>query len=153
MDIQAYKWNNTNFEFNGDRTLNPYRCILKVQLNGICEIELEHPYDNEKSWTYLENEDIVSVATPWSDKQLFRIYDREKTITGLKVYARHIYFDLVKYNIESNLHIKSKNGKQALKLILKNTPFIAHSNIVDINSCYFFKNNVIESWIKNFIWI
>lgn len=149
MDIQAYKWNNTNFEFNGDRTLNPYSCILKVQLNGICEIELEHSYDNEKSWTYLESEDIVAVATPWSDKQLFRIYDREKTITGLKVYARHIYFDLVKYNIESNLHIKSKNGKQALKLILKNTPFIAHSNIVDINSCYFFKNNVIEGIAGN----
>ncbi len=149
MDIQAYKWNNSNFEFNGDRTLNPYRCILKVQLNGICEIELEHPYDNEKSWTYLESEDVVAVATPWSDKQLFRIYDREKTITGLKVYARHIYFDLVKYNIESNLHIKDKNGKQALKLILKNTPFIAHSNIVDINSCYFFKNNVIEGIAGN----
>lgn len=149
MDIQVYKWNNTNFEFNGDRTLNPYSCILKVQLNGICEIELEHPYDNEKSWTYLESEDIVSVVTPWSDRQLFRIYDREKTITGLKVYARHIYFDLVKYNIESNLHIKGKNGKQALKLILKNTPFIAHSNIVDINSCYFFKNNVIEGIAGN----
>lgn len=149
MDIQAYKWNNTNFEFNGDRTLNPYSCILKVQLNGICEMELEHSYDNEKSWTYLESEDIVAAATPWSDKQLFRIYDREKTITGLKVYARHIYFDLVKYNIESNLHIKSKNGKQALKLILKNTPFIAHSNIVDTNSCYFFKNNVVEGIAGN----
>lgn len=148
-DIQAYKWNNTNFEFNGDRTLNPYSCILKVQLNGICEIELEHPYDKDRSWTYLENEDVVTVSTPWSDKQLFRIYDREKTITGLKVYARHIYFDLVKYNIESNLHIKNRNGKGALKLILQNTPFIAHSNIVDINDCYFFKNNVIEGIAGN----
>lgn len=149
MDIQAYKWNNTNFEFNGDRTLTPNSCELIVQLNGICEIELEHPYDIDKSWTYLETENIVAVPTPWSDKQLFRIYDREKTITGLKVYARHIYFDLVKYNIESNLHIKNKNGKEALKLILKNTPFIAHSNIVDLNSCYFFKNNVIQGIAGN----
>ena len=149
MDIQAYKWNNTNFEFNGDRTLTPNSCELIVQLNGICEIELEHPYDSEKSWTYLETEDVIAAPTPWSDKQLFRIYDREKTITGLKVYARHIYFDLAKYNIESNLHIKSKNGKQALKLILKNTPFIAHSNIVDINDCYFFKNNVLEGIAGN----
>ncbi|MCJ8342910.1 MAG: phage tail protein, partial [Cetobacterium sp.] len=137
------------FEFNGDRTLTPNSCELIVQLNGICEIELEHPYDLEKSWTYLETEDVIAAPTPWSDKQLFRIYDREKTITGLKVYARHIYFDLAKYNIESNLHIKSKNGKKALKLMLKNTPFIAHSNIVDINDCYFFKNNVLEGVAGN----
>ena len=149
MDIQVYNWENTNFEFNGDRTLCPYSCELIVRLNGICEIELEHPYDLDKSWTYLETENIIAAPTPWSDKQLFRIYDFEKTITGLKVYARHIYFDSAKYNIESNLHIKNKNGQEALNLILKNTPFKAYSNITDINDCYFFKNNVIEGIAGN----
>lgn len=149
MDIQVYNWKNTNFEFNGDRTLCPYSCELIVRLNGICEIELEHPYDLDKSWTYLETENVIAAPTPWSDKQLFRIYDFEKTITGLKVYARHIYFDSAKYNIESNLHIKNKNGQEALNLILKNTPFKAYSNITDINDCYFFKNNVIEGIAGN----
>ncbi len=149
MDIQVYNWENTNFEFNGDRTLCPYSCELIVRLNGICEIELEHPYDLDKSWTYLETENVIAAPTPWSDKQLFRIYDFEKTITGLKVYARHIYFDSAKYNIESNLHIKNKNGQEALNLILKNTPFKAYSNITDINDCYFFKNNVIEGIAGN----
>ncbi|WP_338844852.1 phage tail spike protein [Clostridium perfringens] len=149
IDIQVYNWTNTDFEFNGDRTLYPYSCELIVRLNGICEIELEHPYDLDKSWTYLETENIIAAPTPWSDKQLFRIYDFDKTITGLKVYARHIYFDSAKYNIESNLHIKKKNGQEALNLILKNTPFKAHSNISAVNDCYFFKNNVIEGIAGN----
>ena len=33
------------------------------------------------------------VSTPYSDKQLFRIYKREKSDDEVTVYARHIYYD------------------------------------------------------------
>lgn len=142
--IEVYKSNNKDFEMNGDITLDPISAIFKIELNGICEVEIEHHYDSIGRWKYLKEDSVVSGPTPWSSKQLFRIYDTEKTLTGIKAYARHIYFDLVKTNIISNLHIKSKNGQEALEKLLERTPYIAHSNIVTINDCYFFKNNVIQ---------
>ncbi|WP_338630406.1 phage tail spike protein [Clostridium baratii] len=142
--IEVYKSHNKNFEMNGDITLDPISAIFKIELNGICEVEIEHSYDSIGRWKYLKEDAVVSGSTPWSSKQLFRIYDTEKTLTGIKVYARHIFFDLVKYNIISNLHIKNKNGQEALDKILERTPYIPHSNIVDTNDCYFFKNNVIQ---------
>lgn len=142
--VEAYNWDNKNYDMNGDMTMQPSYAILKVEINGICEIEIEHPYDKLGRWKYLIEDAVVAAPTPWSKKQLFRIYDTEKTLTGLKVYARHIYFDLVKSNIESNMHIKNKNGQEALEMILKDTGYTAHSNIVIINNCHFFKDNVIQ---------
>ena len=43
--MQCYKPSNTNFDRNGDIKLQPSSAILKVELNGICEIEVEHSYD------------------------------------------------------------------------------------------------------------
>lgn len=142
--IEVYRSNNKNFEMNGDITLDPISAIFKIELNGICEVEIEHPYDSIGRWKELEEDAVVSGPTPWSSKQLFRIYDTEKTLTGIKAYARHVYFDLVKYNIISNLHIKNKNGQETLDKILERTPYIAHSDIATTNDCYFFKDNVIQ---------
>ncbi|WWU66506.1 phage tail spike protein [Clostridium baratii] len=142
--IEVYNADNKEFEMNGDITLDPISAIFKIELNGICEVEVEHHYDSIGRWKYLKEDAVVSGPTPWSSKQLFRIYDTEKTLTGIKVYARHVFFDLVKYNIISNLHIKNKNGQEALDKILERTPYIPHSDIVDTNDCYFFKNNVIQ---------
>lgn len=142
--IEVYNADNKEFEMNGDITLDPISAIFKIELNGICEVEVEHSYDSIGRWKYLKEDAVVSGPTPWSSKQLFRIYDTEKTLTGIKVYARHVFFDLVKYNIISNLHIKNKNGQEALDKILERTPYIPHSDIVDTKDCYFFKNNVIQ---------
>ena len=49
--MQYYKSSNTNFNKNGDITLQLNTGTLRVELNtGINEIEFEIPYDKQKRW-------------------------------------------------------------------------------------------------------
>ncbi|WP_338658813.1 phage tail spike protein [Paraclostridium sordellii] len=143
--MQCYKNFNTNFDDNGDIKLQPTNAILKIELNGICEIEFTHPYDEEGRWKKIEKLGVVKSKVCYSkNEQLFRIYDIDKGLLGLNVKARHIYFDLVRQNILDKRAIDC-NGQQALEIILSDTKFKAHSNISNISTAYFVKTNVISA--------
>lgn len=142
--IQIYKHENTNFESNGDMTLTPTSSIFKMELNGICEIELEHPYDNLGKWKYIAADNVVAGPTPYSEKQLFRIYETEKTMTGIKAYARHIFFDLID-NVLLDIRPTQKTGEEALNILLQGTGYKGHSNLVDLNTAYYIRKNVVEA--------
>ena len=45
--IEVYSHNNINYSVNGDMTLTPTSLTGKIELNGIGEIILEHPFDEE----------------------------------------------------------------------------------------------------------
>ena len=142
--IQIYKHENTNFEVNGDITLTPTSSIFKMELNGICEIELEHPYDKLGRWKCIVADNVVAGPTPYSEKQLFRIYETEKTMTGIKAYARHIFFDLID-NILLDVRPRQKTGEEALNILLQGTGYTGHSNIVDFNTAYYIRKNIVEA--------
>ncbi|WP_338631357.1 phage tail spike protein [Clostridium baratii] len=142
--VDLYNQENTNFNNNGDITLNPSSAIVTVELNGIYHLNIIHPYDELGRWSYLKNGAVVKVSTP-TGEQLFRIYDTKKGMLGFEAQARHIFFDLVKKNLFTNTHIKSKDGQEALDIILSSTPYIGHSDIVTINDCYFFKENIVSA--------
>ena len=91
--IEVYKSTNTSYQKNGDITLTPLECVFEWGLDGICQIELTHEYDDLGRWEYLVNDNVIAAPTPYSDKQLFRIYKREKSDDEVTVYARHIYYD------------------------------------------------------------
>ena len=59
--IEVYKSTNTNFDFNGDIVLKPSLCDLEVELNGMIEVTLEHPYDKLGRWKYIEEDNIIRV--------------------------------------------------------------------------------------------
>ena len=143
--MECYKAFNTNFAENGDIKLQPTMAVLKVELNGICEIEIEHPYDLQGRWKNIEKLGIIKSKVCYNkNEQLFRIYDINKGMFGLTVKARHIYFDLVNHNILDKRAINC-NGQSALDIILSGTKFKAHSNISTINTAYFIKTNSIEA--------
>ena len=142
--IQIYKHENTDFETNGDMTLIPTSSIFKMELNGICEIELEHPYDKLGRWKCIVADNVVAGPTPYSEKQLFRIYETEKTITGIKAYARHIFFDLID-SILLDVRPTQKTGEEALNILLQGTGYTGHSNLVDLNTAYYIRKNIIEA--------
>ena len=142
--IQVYKNNNTNYSSNGDMNLDPSICIAKIELNGICELELEHRYDNEGRWKDLIEDNVIAASTPWSDKQLFRIYSKIKTMTGIKISARHVFFDLINY-ILLDVRPTAKNGQEALNIILQNTPFTGSSNITTVNTSSYVRKNIVEA--------
>ena len=142
--IQIYKHENTNFEANGDMTLTPTSSIFKMELNGICEIELEHPYDKLGRWKCIVADNVIAGPTPYSEKQLFRIYETEKTLTGIKAYARHIFFDLID-SILLDLRPTQKTGEEALNILLQGTGYTGHSNLVDLNTAYYIRKNIVEA--------
>ncbi|MDK0695977.1 phage tail spike protein [Clostridium perfringens] len=143
--MECYKAFNTNFDENGDIKLQPTFAILKIELNGICEIEIKHPYDIQGRWKKIEKLGVIKTKVCYNkNEQLFRIYDIDKGISELTVKARHIYFDLIRHNILDKRAVDC-NGQKALEIILSDTKFKAHSDIKAINTAYFVKTNSIES--------
>ena len=144
--MQYYKIDNYNFVKNGDITLQPIDGKLRVELNtGLCEVEVELPYDKEKRWTKLEEWGVIKTDVFYSkNKQLFRIYNTDKGMFSLKIKARHIFFDLVKHNILDTRAVAC-NGQQALERILEGTKYKGHSDIDRINTCYFSVTNAVQS--------
>lgn len=145
MSIDFYNFNNSNFENDGDVTLAPSKAIFKIKMNGICEVEIEHPYDKEGRWKILNKGGVIKAPTPYSKGQLFGIYGIKKNMlkTGIVIQARHIFFDLVHTTINDTRAV-NQNGQGALDILLQGTKFTGHSNISISNSCYFVKDNVIS---------
>ena len=143
--MECYKPSNTNFDRNGDIKLQPSSAILKVELNGICEIEIEHSYDKENRWKTIENLGVIKCDVCYSrNQQLFRIFDVAKGMFGVKVKARHIYFDLIDKIIVDTRAVNF-NCETALNIILTGTKFKGHSDISLTNTAYFVKMNALSS--------
>ena len=142
--IEVYKSTNTNYQKNGDITLTPLECVFEWGLDGICQIELTHEYDDLGRWEYLVNDNVIAAPTPYSDKQLFRIYKRQKSDDEVTVYARHIYYDnLGNYLVD--VRPTNKNGQQALDIIFSGTKFKPHSDITTENTAYYVRKNIVEA--------
>ena len=142
--IEVYRSTNTNYQKNGDITLTPLECIFEWGLDGICQIELTHEYDDLGRWEYLVDDNVIAAPTPYSDKQLFRIYKREKSDDEVTVYARHIYYDnLGNYLVD--VRPTNKNGQQALDIIFSGTKFTPHSDITTANTAYYVRKNIVEA--------
>lgn len=146
MSIEYYKGNNTDYEFDGDVTLVPTKAIFDITMNGICEIEINHPYDKEGRWKIINGNGVIKAPTPYSKGQLFVIYSIDKNMltTGLKIKARHIFFDLY-YSTTEDIRAVNCNCQRALNILFNGTKFTGHSNIKKINTCYFVKQNRIEA--------
>ena len=140
--IEVYKSTNTNFDFNGDIVLKPSICDLEVELNGMIEVTLEHPYDKFGRWKYIEEDNIIRVPYPGKKEgQLFYIYDKDKGMTGVKCKARHIFFDLAS-EVLVDCRPTNCNGKEALRKMLAGTGFTGHSDIVSINTAHYIRKHI-----------
>lgn len=140
--IEIYNKSNRNFDYNGDMILKPSLCDLEVELNGIIEVTLEHPYDKEGRWKYIVEDNILRVPYPWKKEgQLFYIYDKEKGMTGVTCKARHIFFDLAS-EILIDCRPTNATGQEALNKILEGTGFTGHSNIITRNSAYYIRKHI-----------
>lgn len=142
--IQIYKDINSDFEVNGEVVLKPTICKLKIEINGVCEIEGEHSFDEEGRWKYIKAGSIIACPTPYSEKQLFRIYHAPPSIEGIKIYARHIFFDL---DDDTMIDVRPTNCscKEALDKILYGTRFKGHSNINIINTSNYIRKTRVEA--------
>ncbi len=96
--ITIHEKDSTTFDTLGLGALLPSLCAVTEELNGLYELELQHPYDEWGKWEKLEKERIIYASTP-SGKQPFRIYYVAPKMDSdryyIKVNARHIFYDLL----------------------------------------------------------
>lgn len=133
--INIYDKNETEFSTNGIVVIqNSKSCFITEELNGQYELELEYPIDNRGKWQYLTEGNIAR-----ADEQLFRIYRKIKTLAGIKINARHVFYDLID-NLINEVDIRALSGAHALERVMSNTAY-AHnftymSDITDVNNLY-----------------
>lgn len=145
--ITVYDSKETKFVSNGLAILEDcYRCEVEEVMNGLYNLELEYPTDDNKS-KYLVKDNIIKVSTP-NGEQPFRIYRVLENLDTTIVYAKHIFFDLVA-NFLMDCRHKFATCQQALEDILSSTlykhNFTCSSNIIERSNAYYIRKNPVEA--------
>ena len=142
--ISLYDSKEAYFDNNGIVVLSELiSCTVTEELNGMYELELESPLDNRGKWKYLFENNIVK-----ADGQLFRIYRKVNTLNGIKVNARHIFYDLLD-NFLEDVSSTNQSGADTLNSILSNTQythnFTSVSDVLDLNTKQFIRKNPVDA--------
>lgn len=117
-NITLFESTETVFTHNGLAVLGDCKtAFIEEMLNDKYELEIEYPIDARGKWQYLVEGNIIK-----ADAQLFRIYHKEIALTGIKVNARHIFYDLLN-NFVENASIENLNAAGALNAILAHTQY------------------------------
>lgn len=138
--IEIYLKSNTNYENNGDITLQPISCKYN---DGEKTITLEHQIDDIGRWKYINTDNILS-SDITGKKVLYRIFNIIKDIDTITAYARPLFYDLID-KILLDVRPTNMTGQDALNYILKDTPFTGHSNITTVNTSYYVRKNIVQA--------
>lgn len=141
--ISVYDRLETAFTDNGVVLSDVVSCEIEEVLNGKYTLELEHPIDEKGKWELLVEENVIK-----ADGQLFRIHKAGKELDYIKVYARHIFYDLLS-NFLEDVRPTNLNGAAAIDWVLTGTqyahPFTGTSDITGTNTAYFIRKNPVEA--------
>ena len=155
--IQVYLSTNTNFDKNGDMSLQPLSYeVSTAGINQAVEFTIEHEIYEYGRYEYLQKGNVIKAFTPWDLKkgQLFRIEDIDKDSKEGTIIASGylIFYDNVKtyvkdFNNENVLICDTGNttGEEAIKKIFKNTNYIGHSNIMRISRSRLERKNIVAA--------
>ena len=155
--IQLYKPHNKNYDMNGDMILKPIEAAIRMELNGLWEVNLVHPFDKKGRWRSIEINDVIKVDLPWGE-DLYYIYDLDDSSDeGIIVNCKHIFFKLNKtycknVNDTKNLYdVRPTNcsAEVALNTVFAGTNFRGESNITDTNTSYFIRKSILEAVVGN----
>lgn len=131
--IQLYSPTNTNYEFNGDYTLHPIKCILSMKLGNEWLLELENPIDDNAE--FIVDNAVVCVNTPIGKNQLFIINETKKNEGTVVATAVPILLSNDGYHFDTR--IVNKNGQEAGDILCAGTTIKFNSDITNINSAYY----------------
>lgn len=98
MIINLYSKTETNFNTNGQASLDAIECIFTPVINDVWKLELTIPYDKNNKYKLVENGKFIRVAgleavTEQSSTQIFRIYDFKKQDDSVYILAYPVGLD------------------------------------------------------------
>lgn len=141
--IQIYSPGNRNYNRNGDAVLHPSQCDVEMNLKGDWQLTLENPAD--ENINLITKEAVIKCDTPIGKDQRFRIYDYEKSEDGVSAKARPVFFDAAKDAFILNKRPTNKTGKDALDILMEGTGYTGETDIMDLNTAYYIRKNLIEA--------
>lgn len=143
--ITVYDKKERSFTKNGLAVLSEtVECKITEKLNGEFELQLSYPLHVNKA-EHLKPFNVIK-----ADNQLFRIYNTDKDSRSgfIKVYGRHIFYDLLNYVIEDR-RIENKTCKEGLDLILDelvlSEVYQSESDLTEQATQYLVKKNGVEA--------
>lgn len=142
--IEIYLKTNTNYDKNGDITLDPTSCAYK---DSESLVTLEHFIDDEGRWKYINFENVIAVEEN-GKKKFYRIYNVVRELYSVTAYARPIFYDLID-KVLLDVRPTNKIGQEALDIILADTGFTGHSNISNLSTAYYVRKNIVEALLGN----
>lgn len=129
----------------GDITKIITKAESEESLNGLYAIELDVVYDKWNKWKLITKGRII-----YADGQPFRIYATRKQLRGFKVYARHLFWDLMDNEVR-DVRPTDKNAMAAMQDIFGATNyahnFTAFSDILTTNTQYYINRNPVDCLI------
>lgn len=147
--IKIFNATDTDFNTAGNIIINPLYCheIRKKSLNG-WYIDVEIPIQYKR---YIEADKLCVIKTKSKLKpQAFRISDNiTYTTKKIKFTAEHVMFDSRRY-VLLDVRPINLNGQNGLKYVNERTdkisPFSITSNVENVNTAYFIRKTLLESW-------
>lgn len=143
--IQIYNSPTINFSKNGRAMHEALSCYVEEELNGAYEAELEYPIDKIGKWKELVNGNLLKI-----DNQVFRIYNKRKSLDGIMINARHLFYDNLD-NFLEDVRPENLSGVAAGQWILARTQyphlFTVTGNLGGLGTRYFIRKNVVEAFM------
>ena len=106
---------------------------------------MEKEYDDSEAFSAIKSEAVIAAPTPDSEKELFRIYSTDKDDSGITALARPIFLDAAGDTLLLDVRPTNKTGQQALDILTSGTKYSAESDILDVNTSYYVRKNLIEA--------
>lgn len=140
--IWLYDFENENYASNGNVALLPDVC--EIDTNS-WELTLSHPIDDDGRWKHIVEGAVLKVPSFLKDDQLFRIFKKSKSDSGVEATANPIFFDSSMDTMLIDVRPTDKNGQQALDILTQNTRYTGSSDIKNISTAYYQYKNLMEA--------
>lgn len=151
--ITIYHEKTKDFSHNGYGAIDTDIITPSVhwRLNSFFNLEFDYKSES-RNYEHLKNKNILKVPVPFMDPQLFRIYRTADILGGVRVFARHIFYDLLD-NLVEDTFIVEKNGQGALVQMFGATQyshdFKGFSDVTVRNNARIVRRNPVEALLDD----
>lgn len=148
--IQLYKAGNTNYEMNGDYSLDPLKADLSLTLNGEWNIDLEIPQDDAGDWMHLEHDTVIKIRLPKWGEQLYVVSNPQRT--DLQTVSA-VAYPIAMWDARNELIVRdcrptNQSGRDALEYILTSCggagKYSIDCDISKLSTAYYVRKNFME---------
>ncbi len=144
MKIRIYTQNAEPFSPGGGSPLTPTRCEITANLNSDWTLTLEHPLDSNGMYKLIQSGAVLRVPA-FNGSQLYRIITADRTDGGITATAEPIFMDALHDVFFLDKRPTNLSGQAALDYLMSGTKFSGESDILNLNTTYYVRKNLIEA--------